>query len=196
MAFPGVSRGRMAAIKSARSPPANGGEGAPHPPSRPLGVVYVMAPPLARIYIYICPRFRADTHVSLASERASDNFPYRACRSLIRIRRIAIKPSRSARASARLFSPRDSPVHCPDHRQPSSRRSTDIGPGSRWPYPIQSCLPHRNSRRTKFACMRYHQGHHLLRLCRASSRSPFPRDPPPPPTFHALLYCPSPPRFT
>lgn len=33
-------------------------------------------------------------------------------------------------ASARLFSSRDSLVHCPDHRQPSSRRSTDIGPGS------------------------------------------------------------------
>lgn len=97
-------------------------------------------------------------------------------RSAIRTTRclIAIKPTRTAR----LFSSRNfPPVRCLDHRRPSSCRPTDIGPGSRWPYPIQSCLPHRNSRRTKFACMCYHQASTLplvvpLRFTYARTCSP------------------------
>lgn len=110
-----------------------------------------------RIYIYLfafssCknprPAFLARANIVHDYQRATIFVIVRADRDKGGARHIAIKPPRSAR----LFSSCDSPVHCPDHRQPSSRRSTDIGPGSRRSYPIQSCLPHRNSRRNLHIC--------------------------------------------
>lgn len=94
------------------------------------------------------PAFLARANIVHDYQRATIFVIVRADRDKGGARHIAIKPPRSAR----LFSSCDSPVHCPDHRQPSSRRSTDIGPGSRRSYPIQSCLPHRNSRRNLHIC--------------------------------------------
>lgn len=115
----------------------------------------LMALPQEYIYLFAfssCrnsrPAFLARANIVHEHERATIFVIVRADRDKGGARRIAIKPPRSAR----LFSSCDSLVHCPDHRQPSSRRSTDIGPGSRWSYPIQSCLPHRNSRRNLHIC--------------------------------------------